>query len=130
MSSTLTAGAVVYAKDILRLSAFYADVAGLRVTHADADHVVLESQGFQLVVHAVPADIAASFTIAAPPLPREDAAVKLVFMVPSIGTSRTVATKLGGGLDPAAREWRFQDSLVCDGHDPEGNVFQLREQAV
>jgi hypothetical protein len=30
-------------------------------------------------------------------------------------------------MNPVEREWRFEDAKVCDGHDPEGNVFQLRQ---
>ena len=129
MPSPITAGAVVYAKDVARVSSFYAQVVGLEVTHSDHDHVVLESAVFQLVVHATPAGIAASLEIADPPIRREDTAVKLVFPVPSIGTARTLAAKHGGELDPPEREWRFQGHRVCDGHDPEGNVIQLRETA-
>jgi predicted enzyme related to lactoylglutathione lyase len=129
MTSPITAGAVVYAKDLPRVTAFYAQVLGLEITDSEHDHVVLESQGFQLVVHAIPADIGESIDIATPPLRREDAAVKLVFPVPSLGAARVLAATHGGALDPADREWPFQDSRVCDAHDPEGNVIQLREIA-
>jgi hypothetical protein len=30
-------------------------------------------------------------------------------------------------LNPPDAEWLFEGSRVCDGHDPEGNVFQLRQ---
>jgi len=129
MPSPIPAGAVVYAKDIARLGVFYAAVAGLRVTHAGDDHIVVESASFQLVVHALPADVAASFEIVAPPLRREDAAVKLVFPVPSLGAARALAARHGGELDPAECEWQFQGHRICDGNDPEGNVIQLREDA-
>jgi predicted enzyme related to lactoylglutathione lyase len=127
MPSPITAGAVIYAKDLPRVSAFYAEVVGLEVTHAEQDHVELESESFQLVVHAIPPGIAASIEIADPPIRREDTAVKLVFPVPSISRSRTLAADHGGEVDPPEREWRFQGYRVCDGHDPEGNVIQFRE---
>jgi predicted enzyme related to lactoylglutathione lyase len=129
MTSPVTAGAVVYAKDLPRVTAFYAQVLGLEITASEHDHVVLESQGFQLVVHAIPADIGESIEMGTPPLRREDAAVKLVFPVPSIGRARALAALHGGELDPAEREWQFQGQRICDGHDPEGNVIQLRESA-
>jgi len=47
--------------------------------------------------------------------------------VPSIAASRETAAKLGGELNPPEREWEFDQAKVCDGHDPEGNVFQLRQ---
>jgi hypothetical protein len=30
-------------------------------------------------------------------------------------------------MNAADREWEFEGAKVCDGHDPEGNVFQLRQ---
>jgi len=129
MAGPITAGAVVYAKDVPQVSGFYAEVAGMEVTHAELDFVVLESAFFQLVVHAIPAGIAASIAIASPPVRREETPVKLIFPVPNISASRTLAAKHGGELNPTQREWQFQSCRVCDGHDPEGNVFQLRENA-
>lgn len=119
--------AVVYAKDLVRVSAFYATVAGLAVAERDDDFVVLESPGCQLVVVAIPPHIAADIRLASPPVRREDAAVKLAFVVPSIDAARPAVAGLGGELDPPEREWRFRGCRVCDGHDPEGNVIQLRE---
>ena len=129
MSAPNAAGAVIYAKDLSRVIAFYRDVTGLPVTHSEIDYAVLESELFQLVVHAIPAGIAASIDVANPPLRREDAAVKLVFPVPSIAASRALAALHGGALNPPEREWQFQGHRICDGHDPEGNVIQLREHA-
>ncbi len=64
--------------------------------------------------------------IADPPVRREDAAIKLMFPVPSIGDARALAARLGGELNPPDREWQFGAYRVCDGHDSEGNVFQVR----
>jgi hypothetical protein len=55
--------------------------------------------------------------------------VKLAFPVASIAQARAAAAGLGGQVDPLEREWRFGANKVCDGHDPEGNVLQLREPA-
>jgi predicted enzyme related to lactoylglutathione lyase len=129
MPSSIIAGAVVFAVDTARVSAFYSQVLGLSVAHADHDHVVLEADSFQLVVHALPAPIAVSIEIADPPHRREDAAVKLIFLVPSLSKARMLAARLGGELSSTEHEWLFQTYRVCDGHDPEGNVIQLREQA-
>ena len=46
MPPRITAGAVVYARDVNRVSPFYAGVVGLEVTYSASDHVVLESEGF------------------------------------------------------------------------------------
>ena len=129
MPTPFVAGAVVYAKSVPKVSAFYAEVAGLRTTHTEQGYVVLESSGFQLVVVAIPAQLAASIHVTVPPERREDTAVKLVLPVLSIAAARLVAHSLGGQLNPPEDEWEFQGSRVCDGHDPEGNVVQLRQNA-
>jgi len=129
MSDQPNAGAVVYAKDLARVSAFYAGVLGCRVAHSEVDHVVLESPAFQLVIVAIPAHIAGSIDVAEPPIRRSDTPIKLVFPVASIDTARLAAASRGGELDPPEREWRFQGFRVCDGHDPEGNVVQFRARA-
>lgn len=128
MTTLHDAGVVIYAKALDRVSRFYEQVAGLRVTHAEDDHVVLESGAFQLVLVAVPERLAASIELTDPPRLREDTAIKLVLVVADLAASRDMAPALGGQLLPPAREWRFQGMRVCDGHDPEGNVVQFRER--
>lgn len=122
-------GAVLYAKSVARLSAFYVEAAALEVVHSEESHVVLESPVFQPVIVAIPERLAASIEVASPPIRRESTPVKLVFPVESIQVARTKAVSLGGELDASEREWRFQGCRVCDGHDPEGNVVQFRENA-
>lgn len=128
MNTSHDAGVVIYAKDLARVGRFYEQVAGLRVTHAEDDHVVLESGAFQLVLVAVPERLAASIELTDPPRRREDTAIKPVFVVTNLAAARETAPALGGQLLPPAREWSFQGMRVCDGHDPEGNVVQFRER--
>jgi predicted enzyme related to lactoylglutathione lyase len=123
------AGAVLYAKDINRVADFYAAVLGLKQADRDAEHVVLESTAFQLVVLQIPSRIASTLQIAVPPVRRADAAVKLVFFVPSIADVRGTAEARGGVVNAAGKEWLFKGWRVCDGVDPEGNVVQFREHA-
>jgi len=122
-----SAGAVVYATNLERLRGFYARVAGLTMIRREADFAQLRAGGFELVLHQIPAHIAASLYLADPPQRREDSAIKLVFAVPSIAAARADATALGGIVDAPDREWRFDGWTICDGHDPEGNVIQLRQ---
>jgi len=129
MPQQVAAAAVIYAKDMLRVGKFYEAIAGLAVTEAEAGHIVLEANGFQLTIVAMPAHVAAGVEVANPPLRREGTPVKLVHFVPGIAAIREQVANLGGQLNPADREWQFQGARVCDGHDPEGNVFQLRERA-
>lgn len=121
--------AVIYAKDVASLCLFYQAVAGLAVEGRADGHVVLGSPAFQLVLVAVPAQIAAAITIANPVIPRTETPVKLCFPVASLAAARGLAAAHGGGIKAADQEWMFQAGLACDGHDPEGNVFQLRQMA-
>ena len=129
MPASATVGAVLYAKDIARVSRFYAEVCGLTRQHAEADHIVLASTTFQLTVVAIPASIADGIIINTPPVRREGTPIKLVFPVAGIDLLRATAIAMGGALNSPDREWSFQGVRVCDGHDPEGNVLQLREYA-
>ena len=121
-------GAVVYARDLSRVSAFYAGVPGFAVNHSEGDHVVLESPALQLVIVAIPEHIAATIDVAEPPFRRTETPIKLVLAVASIQEMRAMAESRGGQLDAPEREWQFQGFRVCDGHDPEGNVVQFRER--
>ena len=127
MANPFTAGAIVYAKDIQRLARFYAEVADLEIVHEVDDHVVLESETYELVVVAIPAATAARIVITTPPTRRENTAFKLSFHVDSLAQARAAATAAGGELNPPAKEWDFQGMRVCDGCDPEGNMIQVRE---
>lgn len=128
MSDQIRAGAVLYARDVERLQAFYQAVTGLAVEQAESDHVALASSSFQLVILGIPERIAASIEIGTPPRRRTDTPVKLVFFVADIAATRMAAASHGGELDPEAREWAFQGCRVCDGQDPEGNVIQFRQK--
>jgi predicted enzyme related to lactoylglutathione lyase len=127
VANPFTAGAIVYAKNIQRLARFYAEIADLEVVHEVDDHVVLESETYELVVVAIPAATAARIVITTPPARRENTAFKLSFRVDSLAQAREIAQAAGGELNPAAKEWDFQGMRVCDGCDPEGNMIQVRE---
>ncbi len=122
-------GAVVYVKHLDRTLAFYAALTGLAPVQREPTWVQLGDAPFHLVLHRIGDEIAATIDIASPPERRADTPLKLAFPVPSIAAARQAAAALGGTVDGVEREWRFGDETVCDGHDPEGNVFQLRERA-
>ena len=129
MSYESRTGAVLFAKDLNRVATFYSVVLGLtEANHAD-DHIVLESPGFQLVVHRLTGGGSPAGDITSPPARRATAAFKPVFFVPSIARLREVAETHGGVLEPPDQEWSFNGVTVCDGLDPEGNVIQFRAQA-
>jgi len=120
-------GALIYARDPARLSEFYQQLLGMRVLNTTAEGQVIESADMQLIIHAIPSHIAAAVTVSSPPEPRERQAIKLFFTVPSLVGAAVVATSLGGSL--FGPEYEGPGLKLRNGHDPEGNIFQLRESA-
>lgn len=130
MNSQQKPGAVLFAKDIVRVARFYAELVPMTATLTQPDLIVLESDHFQLVVHPIPKQIAKSIKIASPPVRRTDVPAKLIFPVADIAEVRARASALGGELNPPAKEFEARGFRACDGHDPEGNVVQFRQSAL
>lgn len=122
-------GAVLFVSDVAGMLRFYRDVAEMAVVFEADDHATLEVGGFQLVIHAIPAEYAVPPVAGGSPPLREDAYVKLCLPVASLTTARQMAAQCGGFLQGAEREWEARGFRACDGGDPEGNVIQLREPA-
>ena len=120
---------MLFANNLDRVATFYSSVLGLTEAGRDNDHILLESPGFQLVVHRMPGGHSAHGDATVPPTRRAAAAFKPVFFVPSISSLRRVVEQKGGMMEPSDREWSFNGVTVCDGLDPEGNVIQFREVA-
>ena len=97
--------AVVFAKDIDVLARFYQEVAEMTEVLRDKNHVVLNEEGFQVVVHGIPKQIAATIEITSPPEVREETPIKICLPVTSIDRARTTAAALGGRIGPKAKEW-------------------------
>lgn len=125
MTGSARVGALIYAKDLIRVSAFYRQLLGMTMQHADPEYHVLMSPDIQLIVHAMPPVIAETVEVTSPPALRETTAIKLFFTVPSLAAARAVARPLGG--DVFEEEWEGPGFRVRNAHDPEGNILQLRE---
>jgi predicted enzyme related to lactoylglutathione lyase len=122
------AGVVLYAADFTRLSTFYSRLLGFTVLQTDTEHVLLRSAAFELVILTTAQSGAIGAEATRPPSPRTHTAIKPVFYVADLAAARVLAGELRGGVNAAGHEWRFQDCTVCDGFDPEGNIFQLRRR--
>ncbi|AKN64003.1 glyoxalase/bleomycin resistance/dioxygenase family protein [Herbaspirillum seropedicae] len=127
MSTQPKAGAVLFAKDVARLAAFYAQVLAVVPKHAHAEKVVIESADFLLVIHAITAPHGDAVEISTPPVLRENVPVKLFLPVRSLSHARLATQQMGGGMKSPDGEWNGPDFRACDGYDPEGNVVQFRE---
>lgn len=116
---------MLFAGDQTRLARFFGAMTDLVVHSGDASHTVLASASFELVLHALHGEPAAT----SPLPPREDACTKLFFPMASLTEARATVAMLGGALQPAEREWSARGFRACDGVDPEGNVIQFRRAA-
>jgi predicted enzyme related to lactoylglutathione lyase len=121
--------AVLFAKDMRRVAAFYAQALGMTCSASDEDHWALDGHGFHLTVHQIATHIADKITIQQPPERRVWGAIRLNFPVQSIEASRRVARSLGGEVDDAPPEWADRTANFFLGYDPEGNVFGVSEHA-
>lgn len=124
MSGPARAGALIYARFLEPLTAFYRALLDARVVHADAEYAVLQSADMQIVVHAMPSHIVDSVQVSSPPAVREQTAIKLFFTVPDITAAQAVIAR-HGGIAPL-QHWRGKGFTAFNGVDPEGNVLQLR----
>ena len=123
MSGPADSGLFIYAKDIVRIAAFYESILGMTRRHVNSDLVVLQGNGLQLVVHALAPEIAVA--VSDPPAPRDNAALKFFFTVPNLASAREVAPTLGGMVLP--QEYSGRGFRASNAIDPEGNIFHLRE---
>ena len=100
MSVSARAGVFIYAKDPDRLSGFYQSVLGMTTAHRTDQMVVLRSPDLQLIVHAIPPQVASQVVITSPPQLRDSAAIKFFCTVPSLSTAQESAQSLGGQILP------------------------------
>ena len=115
-------GAMLFVKDLDRMTAFYRDILQLQpVEDTRLDNwVEFTGDGARFSLHAIPPAIAASIHIDSPPRPREQGGVKLTFMVRDVHS--TLERITASGLPLLQRPWGGTDAI-----DPEGNVFTLSE---
>jgi predicted enzyme related to lactoylglutathione lyase len=117
---------VVFVADVRRVSTFYRELAAMSVLIEDEGYAVMEAEGFQLVIHRLAGEPQVG---PATVRVREDSYVKLCLPVVSIAAARALAAAHGGAIKSPHHEWEARGFRACDGHDPEGNVIQVRESA-
>jgi catechol 2,3-dioxygenase-like lactoylglutathione lyase family enzyme len=116
---------ILFVKDMDRLVAFYRDVIGLDPVARDEDDENFVSLGAgraQVSLHRIPAAIAESITITDPPDPRGSTPIKVSFLADDVEAARAELVAQGVAMRAIVR---FGELALCDGLDPEGNVFQL-----
>lgn len=128
--SAASYGMVIFAKDLKRLTAFYQQVLNLKVIESEKSHIVLNGNGLELVIHAIPARVAAGIDITEPPTLRAASAIKPAFYVDDLAEVETAVAATGGTLKPLDGAWEIRGAIVLDGSDPEGNVVQFKQRLV
>ena len=115
--------AMIFVKDIERMSAFYQGGLGLRplAEKSRAGWAEFDAGGSVLALHAIPAEFAKNIEITVPPAAREDNPIKLVFQTADLAAARAQLIAHGASMGEI-RSWG-----TCDGLDPEGNVFQITQ---
>ena len=125
MSGTARTGVLIYAKNLVAVSAFYEQLLDARVLRADDEHRVLQSADVQLIIHAIPEPYSRSIAIEAPPVAREEQAIKPFFTVESLAAAERIAEHCGGRVWGPV--WPGPGLRVRNVCDPEGNIVHLRE---
>ena len=120
-------GCVIFAKNVTEMSQFYQSVLNLELSSSDDSHHVLSNNVLELVIHAIPKDIADNIQIESPPVIRSNTAMKPIYSVKSLDAVRSACVNSNGGLNPAADAFDVRGSKVLDGWDPEGNVVQFKQ---
>ena len=112
-------GAMLFVKDLGRMTAFYSEVLGLNPNEATRLDDWVEFTDGTFSLHAIPAAMAAGIQIDSPPKPREQTAAKLTFEVQDVGVTLKRIEAMGLPLLQRPRGG-------IEAVDPEGNVFALR----
>jgi len=123
---TSCVSALLFAKRLGVVAEFYQIVFGARISHGDANHAVLDFEGFNLMIHQLPAHLAVAVAVKSPPERREQSAIRLDYPVADLERSRGDARRLGGTIDETPPPWAANETMFFLGHDPEGNVFGVK----
>jgi len=113
--------AVVFAKDMQRMSEFYHEALGLPLVDAPMapGWLELDAGSVRLALHALAPRVARQIEITNPPRAREESPIKLLFEVEDLDEVRRRLVQYGATM------FEPRSTGVCDGLDPEGNVFSL-----
>jgi predicted enzyme related to lactoylglutathione lyase len=120
---------IIFAKDMDKMASFYGDVVGLPradTVNYSPEFLSFDAGGAHIALHSIPEEYARNIEIANPPLPRESTPIKVAFRVENVHQARAQLESRGAELGPV-RE--FGTLHLCDGTDPEGNIFQLSNRS-
>jgi len=113
--------AMIFAKDLDRMTGFYRDGFDLSVDAAGSSdgYTVLVGDGVRMSLHALPDHIASKITISDPPALRTASAFKLLLGVADPPATLAHLERLG------AQSFDTGDDDIWDLFDPEGNSLRI-----
>lgn len=110
---------ILFVGDSAKVTEFYRDVIGLQIIEGESTgFVILDAGGCQLCLHEIPSEYLGKTTGEL----REDSYVKFVFRSDNVGADRAELIAKGVRMKEIVR---FGNIELCDGADPEGNIFQI-----
>jgi predicted enzyme related to lactoylglutathione lyase len=117
---------ILYVQDVDRLTTFYQQAFGLPVVEElKGDWSVVDAGPCQLALHRV----GRAYRVADPASWRVESNAKLVMTIDRpLAEVRAELTAKGVPMGEI-KSYPGLTGLLCDGEDPEGNVFQLAEAA-
>ncbi|MEM8731507.1 MAG: hypothetical protein AAGF79_16475 [Pseudomonadota bacterium] len=118
-------GAVLYAKNLEKLTQFYLAIGGKQTDGVAGEFAVMANSDAELILLQTPEGIASQIVIEDPPAMRSATPLKPILNVSSIDDVLAGLSELGGRPVPGSKPWKFRQYLVQDIIDPEGNVIQL-----
>lgn len=122
-------GAVLYAKNLDKLTQFYLAIGGQQTDGNEGEFAVIASSETELIILQAPQEIASQIVIESPPAIRGATPLKPILEVSSVDDVLRSLSDFGGRPVPGAKLWKFRQHFVQDIVDPEGNVIQLWQPA-
>jgi catechol 2,3-dioxygenase-like lactoylglutathione lyase family enzyme len=110
---------IVFTEDVSRLRAFYTSVLGLEVLETREGWVRLDAGGCALALHAIRGPRAGGEALGPR---RADGQLKVAFHAADVAAERARLVAAGARMDEVKT---FEEISLCDGLDPDGNVFQI-----
>ena len=121
--------AVIFARNLVGLTSFYAEALGLMRKASAQDHAVVSGSNLEIVIHQIPGHETTAADAVSQKIRREGAAIRFDFPVSDVAASRSLARARGGDIDELPPPWAERDANFFLGCDPEGNVFAVRQKS-
>lgn len=111
---------LLFVDDLEKMTKFYGNIIGLGeyISESD-DFVTFKTEGAELCLHQIPTQYLSTDNSYKP---REESYVKIIFYSDCPLLKRDELIKKGVRMKEAVK---FDDLILCDGFDAEGNVFQI-----